>query len=279
MAETGSRWDPTTRQQLERLDRLENQARRRWSEWLSAVAAAALWWVTRPTSPEQIANATLPLPGQLARLLTQQGEVMLGTGMAHGDYEVRRLLQRYAGGPTPALLRVEANHRVVPVDALRSLHTRSIILAGDVEADVLTGLKRIGMRSLTGQIRPRQAEAAVEQLMQTTAARARNIVTTEGTRDYNAGRVATFKAGEVDHVQFSAILDQKTSHQCRTRHGLIMAMDDPRLKDNTPPLHGHCRSILKPVLARYEPDLMRESWRFDWSNAAALPMGWSPHAA
>lgn len=272
------RWEPTTKEQLRRLDQLENQARRRWSEYLSRVATAVEPLVFgRTRTPAQVAAATIPLPGLLHRLMVEQDRYMLMTGMAHADYEVRRLRARYAPrqlADTP-LARLENIFRVIPQDAIDALEARDLILAGDVEADVLTGLKRISLRGLAGELRPREQEAAVQELLETTAARARNIITTNGTWAYNRGRLAQFAEGEVGHVLFRAILDRVTSHQCRTRHGRIMALTDPRLKENTPPLHGHCRSLLSPVIAEFEPDLMNESWRFDWSGSAALPKGWS----
>lgn len=229
-----------------------------------------------PASTEQISGASFPLAGALARLLTEQGEYMAMTGMAHAEYEVSRIRQHYAIHQLANLIESERQHRILPVEALQNLRARALILAGDVEAGLLTGLKRIAMRVLAGVTRRREAEAEVQQLLNSTAARARNIVTTEGTRDYNQGRLTQFQIGEVDHVMFRATLDQLTSVQCRTRHGLIMATNDSRLATNTPPLHGHCRSLLSPVLAKYEPGLMSESWRFDWSNTAALPKGWNP---
>lgn len=272
------RWDPTTIEELRRLDQLENQARRRWSDWLNQVARAAEPWVFgRTRTREQVATAAMPLPGTLHRLMVEQDRYMLMTGMAHAEYEVRRLRARYAPrqlADSP-LARLEASYWLVPVEAMAALEASDLILAADVEADVLTGLKRISLQGLSGEIRPREQEAAVQQLLETIAARARNIVTTNGTYAYNRGRLAQFAEGGVGHVMFRAILDPVTSRQCRTRHGRIMATNDPRLPKNTPPLHGHCRSLLSPVLAEFEPELMNESWRFNWDGAAALPKGWS----
>jgi SPP1 gp7 family putative phage head morphogenesis protein len=196
-------------------------------------------WVFNPQSHLQITGATLPAPGALGRLLIEQDRHMLMTGMAHADYEVGRLRRRYAPRQLASLVDSENAFRVVPEHAMAALQASDLILAVDVEADLLTGLKRIGLQQLAGDIRRREAEAAVAQLANTTAARARNIVTTNGTRAYNQGRLEQFKELDVGHVLFRAILDDVTSRQCRTRHGLIMATNDPRLKQNTPPLHGH----------------------------------------
>jgi len=67
----------------------------------------------------------------------------------------------------------------------------------------------------------------------------------------NQGRLEGFKAPElkgfIKAVEFSAILDSRTTDICEARDGLILAIDDPRLSANTPPLHYQCRSILVPV--------------------------------
>lgn len=275
MAETAERWEPTTKAQLSRLDQLENQARRRWSEWLNALADATASWVLSPQSAEQISAAPNPLPGALGRLLVEQGRYLLMTGMAHADYEVTRLRERYSPRQLARLTDAENQFRVVPTEALESMTARELILAGEVEASVLAGVKRVALQVLAGDLRRKEAERAVQDVLQATAARARNIVTTESTWAYNRGRLAQFGEGGVSHVMFRAIMDAATSQQCRTRHGRIMAMNDPALPRNTPPLHGFCRSILSPIIADLEPGLMNEAWRFNWSGAAALPKGWS----
>lgn len=275
MAETAGRWDPTTKAQLKRIDQLETQVRRRWSEWLSALADLTLPWVLAPRSAEQISAEPFPLPGVLGRLLVEHGRYMLMTGMAHADYEITRLRERYAPRQLARLVDVEHQFRVIPVEALEAMRGRELILAGEVEASVLVQIKRVAMQVLTGDLRRREAEAEVQRVLEAAAARARNIITTETTWAYNRGRLAQFRQAEVTHVMFRAVMDAVTSQQCRSRHGRIMAIDDPALPQNTPPLHGFCRSILSPIIAELEPGLMSEVWRFDWSRVAALPKGWS----
>ena len=48
-------------------------------------------------------------------------------------------------------------------------------------------------------------------------------------------------------VEFMAITDARTTPICMERDGLVLALDDPRLPANTPPLHYMCRSVLSPV--------------------------------
>jgi SPP1 gp7 family putative phage head morphogenesis protein len=80
-------------------------------------------------------------------------------------------------------------------------------------------------------------------------ARAENIARTEATTAFNQGRMAAFREtkGFVGAVEFMAITDARTTPICMERDGLVLAIDDPRLPDNTPPLHYMCRSVLSPV--------------------------------
>ncbi len=48
-------------------------------------------------------------------------------------------------------------------------------------------------------------------------------------------------------IQFSCIEDDRCSDICRSRHGRIMLLDDPRVFENIPPLHFQCRSTILPV--------------------------------
>lgn len=74
------------------------------------------------------------------------------------------------------------------------------------------------------------------------------IVTTETTKCFNYGRVETAKenyknGGVVRGLRFNAVMDIKTSPTCQSRNGLVLAIDDPRIDINTPPLHVLCRSL------------------------------------
>jgi SPP1 gp7 family putative phage head morphogenesis protein len=119
----------------------------------------------------------------------------------------------------------------------------------------------------------KDAEKAIAELLCVNMNRAELIVTTETTYAYNRGRLSSFHQNDVDYVRFSAVMDARTSPQCRSRHGLIMAMDDPRLPSNTPPLHGRCRSILTPIYSAYQPELITKE-SLDWSDVKPLPKGW-----
>jgi len=225
---------------------------------------------------EQISVLVLPGAGMLAPILANYAASIYSIGQAHADLEVEDILEK-AGRKLadedfllPNVPRFEI--WIKPVEAIKALQARQLILAGDFEADLLTQTKQALMERLLGVPR-KDVEQRLQDILKINRNRAGLITTTETTYAYNRGRLAGFHAHGVDYVQFSAILDKRTSIQCRTRHGLIMRLDDPRLPANTPPLHGRCRSILKPVYSKYQgKEITHKS--LDWSGVAPLPKGW-----
>lgn len=255
--------------------------------------------------------------GTLAGVLAEHGAEMVAAGMAHGDLMVEDLHRRYRGrklsdpifDSLPELRQVDLRSlapepesensegvystrklaelpgfdyeygedpRVIPERAIAAMEARAMVLAGDVEADMLAQVKKALVRYLAGSSR-KATEEALEDLLKSNRERASLITTTESTYSYNRGRLASFAENAVDYVQFSAVNDSRTSPICRSRHGLIMRMDDPRVSGNTPPLHGRCRSVLVPVYSRYQGSLITEE-RLDWSGTAPLPKGWKSAA-
>ena len=78
------------------------------------------------------------------------------------------------------------------------------------------------------------------------------------------GRLISMKSNDdVIGVEFSAIMDDRTTEICSSRHGLFMRLDDPRLPENTPPLHVRCRSLLLPCTVYDYPDGLLTSHEFD----------------
>lgn len=75
-----------------------------------------------------------------------------------------------------------------------------------------------------------------------------NVIETESIAAFNAGRLQYFDSVPhlVPGVRFMAVIDNRTSDICRERNGLVLALDDPLVSINTPPLHYRCRSSWAP---------------------------------
>jgi SPP1 gp7 family putative phage head morphogenesis protein len=167
---------------------------------------------------------------------------------------------------------MEANREYTSEEAIAILKKRELVLAGEVESDLVTAIKEILLHYLAGTPL-KSTQASIANILDHNMNRASLIVTTETTYAYNRGRLISYRENKVDYVRFSAIMDSRTSQICQSRQGLVMGMDDSDLSSNTPPLHGRCRSVLTPIYSRYEPELITDS-NTNWSDAAPLPKGW-----
>lgn len=64
----------------------------------------------------------------------------------------------------------------------------------------------------------------------------------------NDRRLEAFqKSNIVAGVQFLAVLDKRTTQICKSRHSMILKLNDPQLPNFRPPCHFGCRSLLSPV--------------------------------
>jgi len=160
---------------------------------------------------------------------------------------------------------------VVPRDALDWLRGYVPKLAGVLEEDVLRRVRDAISEAIEAG---RTTEQAMELLREADATvgafashRVEAIVRTETMRGYNMGHLIALRGAEgATGVEFSAILDDRTSDACRAREGLRLRLDDPRLVANAPPIHPNCRSVLIPILDDEVPD----NWRGDEAEADAL---------
>ncbi|MEW6282139.1 MAG: phage minor head protein, partial [Candidatus Eremiobacterota bacterium] len=120
-------------------------------------------------------------------------------------------------------------------------------LAGKWSRDLDAAVTNVLVLALQNGSDVRTTMAALARVFPTLSrGRLEYIARTEATTAYNVGRLPG-RGRLCGRVQFSAILDARTTDICRSRDGLVMRMDDPRLPANTPPLHFQCRSVLIPV--------------------------------
>jgi SPP1 gp7 family putative phage head morphogenesis protein len=264
------------RQFAKRLDEIEKDFLTRYQQYLDRVI-----YLPHVYDVKQVATLQLPLQGTLAKLLIDHAHEVFAIGQAHGDLLCRAAHKKYApfklANWQPSFQLATFGYDVEnfwlsPEAALKSLEARAVLLAGDVEADILTGVKKTLLDHLHGATRS-DTEASLAKLLNGNVDRAKLITTTETTYAYNRGRLSSFHANGVDYVQFSAVMDVKTSAQCRSRHGKIMRLDSPDLANNIPPLHGRCRSVLTPLFSQYQSNLITPD-STNWKNVAPLPKSW-----
>jgi len=189
------------------------------------------------------------LPGDYLPLLERYVGHLLVEGMVQGRSDVEFLRSRLQRRGVRLAARVDGEP-VIPEDAIDFIRHRRD-LGRFFEQDQVDTVRTILDNGL-------QEGATVKQVMDALRialpeaigkARAENIARTEATTAFNQGRLAAFREtkGFVGAVEFMAITDARTTPICMERDGLVLAIDDPHLPDNTPPLHYMCRSVLSPV--------------------------------
>mgnify|MGYP002407955391 CR=1 FL=1 len=210
------------------------------------------------------------------RIFERHGINCFNMGRLHGKYEVIA-----AGKPVkdfkkldeplklaePLPMDVDISFYIYPEKAIEAIRERELVLSGNVTKDTIETIKNIMVERLKGADKV-ETENQIAKALNSSMDRAELISITESTYYYNKGRLTSFYEDGVEYVQFSAVMDARTSDQCRSRHGLIMRTDSDELGMNTPPLHGRCRSVLKPYFDKPSDKEM------DWSNTAPLPHGW-----
>lgn len=86
--------------------------------------------------------------------------------------------------------------------------------------------------------------------------RLETIVRTNLSEAYNSGRMALYSDPDVAEViealQYSAIIDSRTTEFCRAYDGFTRPPSDPAWQEIVPPNHFRCRSIIVPVVTGEE---------------------------
>lgn len=76
------------------------------------------------------------------------------------------------------------------------------------------------------------------------------------TEAYNSGRLEEMQDPEMDifikGIEYSAILDERTTPICEFLHGKVFEKDDPDIDRLSAPNHFNCRSVMVPVMVGEE---------------------------
>ena len=190
--------------------------------------------------------ALIPLEGDFPAMVADFAAEVLGEGLVHASADVRAEEQRARSAGVN--LKVDGEP-VVPKEALAFIESRRD-LARFFDPDQVQKVRTILGNSLREGATVKQTMDALQTALPAASrARLENIARTEATAAYNQGRVYRFlqSQGFIVAVQFMATLDSRVTDICQHRNGLVFSLKDPRIRENTPPLHFQCRSILSPV--------------------------------
>lgn len=126
----------------------------------------------------------------------------------------------------------------------------SFKLAGDFKESQLRATEKMFKKRIAegGYTQKELKELISKELKIKNEVRLDMIVTTEMNKCFNYGRVENARehkknGGIVRALKFHAVMDLHTSYTCNVRNGLVLDLDDPRIDENTPPLHPRCRSM------------------------------------
>ena len=179
------------------------------------------------------------------------------------DEELRRILRsfiEFGGG--------EEWREVINQAAIEWLEGYVPKLSGVLNTGVLNEVNKVIQGSLLSGLTLKERMTALreagDELSRMMERRIEAIARTEITRADTLGRLMSMKGNEdVIGVEFSAVMDDRTTEICSSRHGLLMRLNDPRLPENTPPLHVNCRSLLIALTVYDYPDGLLTSHEFD----------------
>lgn len=232
---------------------------------LQAERVQALRPVVERALKSGLVPATIELEGNFQDMVEAYVGQVLVEGIVQGDADVRaEELRARAAGVNLAV----DGEPVVPKEAIAFIESRRD-LNRFFDADQVEKVRTILGNSLRDGATVKQTMDALQTALPAASkARLENIARTEATAAYNQGRVYRFlqSKGFIRAVRFDAVLDSRVTDICEHRDGLLFAMDDPRLRQNTPPLHYQCRSVLTPI-SGYKLERMGGQARLDADRA------------
>jgi len=178
---------------------------------------------------------------------------LLRSAFDAGDSQVRKEIPKaFAAKPVSGF---------APQEALDYLKQKEVTSVATVNDRLLGQIKTTLLTALRGQKTSGEAMDAVTQLFAPligeSPAYAETVVRTNLIDAYNQGRLTAIRDPDVSAyvagVEYSAIIDSRTTELCAHLDQKVFKVDDPDLSRLTPPNHFNCRSILVPVMIDTPP--------------------------
>jgi SPP1 gp7 family putative phage head morphogenesis protein len=205
------------------------------------------------TNPDKIADVAIP-----ARVMTRvrkATEAGLKDAWDLGSAHARRELEKAQGSRFAA-----DDMRLADAAAQKFLESRSYTIAGDLADGArkkVTTVLYNGIKS--GWSVDEIINRVEEELGSTVLPHASTAIRTSVFEAINEARYELFASPEmsnfIEALEFSAILDGRTTDVCTDMDQRTFAVDDPIWEKYYPPLHFNCRSLVVAVTVRdtWEP--------------------------
>lgn len=198
--------------------------------------------------PEKIAEVAMP-----ARVLTRvrkAAEAGLKEAWDLGGAHARRELEKAQSARFAA-----DEMRLADEAAQKFLESRSYTIAGDLADNARKKVTTVLYNGIKGGWALEEIENRIEEeLGATVLPHASTAIRTSVFEAINEARYELFASPEmegfIEALEFSAILDGKTTEVCQHMDQRVYPVNDPLWESYTPPLHFNCRSLLVAVTVR-----------------------------
>ena len=235
-----------------KLNALEASARDALLTALTAVRDRALKFATRDLRPGEVADLRLQGFGDVQDAL---GALLLA-GYRQGHRDLRAELRGAREYAAPLF---------TPTAATRWLSAQQLQISGVLRDKLTSDVKQIllnGMKfgDTQGALQEKISALFTQYIGDETVLedgdplapyRVDTIIRTNTTNAYNQGRLIGARdpdlAGLMRGMEFSAVLDSRTTPVCRLLNTKIIPLGEPQLDRLLPALHFNCRSVLVPV--------------------------------
>ena len=236
------------------LDKIEENTKKKVSTLLTDSRDAFLSYVSRRLdgTTEVIGDLRLKGMGDVQNVIKE----FLRSAYALGEKTLRSELPRRFAASGPSF---------VPTDALRYLNEKAVQISGAMKDRLLAEAKVILMNAIKIGEPQAQTIAKLKAIFDPylgdptvlkdgeplTSWALATVVRTNTTDAFNQGRLVMARdpaiAKYMRGMEFSAVMDDRTTQVCASLDGKIIEMGEPDLSRLAPPLHFNCRSILVPV--------------------------------
>ncbi len=174
-------------------------------------------------------------------------------GVASANEEIERLSKKHFSERAIRPLRITLNDvksgKGIIDKASEFWNKYSLKLAGDFTEQRLEDASKVIQRLIKEGYTQTELQKELDKILEIKDKnRLKQIGITETTKCFNYARVETAKEnaknnGIIRGLKYIAVMDKHTSHICIERNQMVLAIDDPAINKNTPPLHVGCRSI------------------------------------
>lgn len=235
------------------LDAIESQAHTEITDVLKETRDSLLSFVSKTTIDVGLTKELRLKKGNDLQVVVRE---FLRRSFSFGQSTMESLLAKYFVHQEPMF---------TPKAALKWLDANAVFMSGILRDRLLSDSKAILLNAIkTGEDQSETVgklkdvfepyvgnPSVLRDGAEISAFRMNTFIRTNGTSAFNQGRLVTARdprlAPFMTGMEYSAILDSRTTEICAFLDGRVFKMSDPELSRLSPANHHNCRSVLVPV--------------------------------